>query len=209
MNKAEAVSNLWQVFDEGYKHSHDLLLTEKLLHFINGFSEVSDRDKEMYERLLECVSKGGFLVKEEKQFLINYAILLVNENINVAEQMRDSFSILDVWPQKPGIRTDYSSGVYRKEALLWFIRMYEVLGNTFLHKRNYSKEYYGIELARVLGVEKCRLKEDEYAVVAQFLHAAELFINHDVEVPHDKEQSVAVMRKLIWKIKEGITKYSY
>lgn len=208
MNTLEEINNLWQVFDEGYKHSNDLLLIAKLLHFINGSGEVSNRDKEMYERLLECVNKGGFLVKEEKQFLINYAILLVNDNLTNAEQMRDSSSILDIWPQKQGIRTDYNSGAYRKEALLWFIRMYEVLGNTFLHKRNYPKKYYGIELARVLEAEKCRLKENEYAVVAEFLDAAESFINHGVEVPHDKEQSVGVMRKLIWKIKEGITKYS-
>jgi hypothetical protein len=208
MNMLEEVNNLWQVFDEGYKHSNNLLLIEKLFHFINGSGEVSTRDKEMYERLVECVSKGGFLVKEEKQFLINYAILIVNGNINPAEQMRDSSSLLDVWPQKQGIRTDYGSGAYRKEALLWFIRMYEVLGNTFLHKRNYPKEYYGIELAMVLEAEKCTLKENEYAVVDEFLQAAESFINHDVEVPHDKKQSVGVMRKLIWKIKEGITKYS-
>lgn len=200
--RSEEVDNLWQIFDEGYKHSNDLLLIEKLLYFINESSDVSNRDKKMYKRLLECVSNGGLLVKEEKQFLINYAILLVNGILN------STSSVLDVWPQKQGIRTDYGSGAYRKEALLWVIRMYEVLGNTFLHKRNYTKEYYGIELAKVLEAEKCALKEHEYSVVAGFLHAAESFINLDIEIPHDKKQGVDVLRKLIWKIKEGITKYS-
>lgn len=60
MDVLKEVNNRWQVFDEGYKHSNNLLLIEKLLHFINGSNEVTNRDKELYERLLESVSKGGF-----------------------------------------------------------------------------------------------------------------------------------------------------
>ncbi len=210
----EDVEDLWQAFDEADEDPNGLILIEKVLRFICTNAEVPIRDREMYEGLRGCVRNGGFLTEEEKKFLINYAILLVNPPLNATNQMRDSSSVLDVWPKKNGKNwwakefNDLALGVHRKEAFLWFIRMYEVLGNTFLHKRNYADEFYGLELARVLEVEKCRLREKEYALVAEFLKVAESLLTHDVEIPYDEKQTLAVMHKLIWKIKLGITKYS-
>ncbi len=207
MSMTEEIKSLWQIYDEGYTNSNDLILAEKLLYLVNLSDTISSRDKEMYARFATCTMNGGFLVREEKKFLINYLILLIDHSESCSEQMRDSHSILDVWPQQQGLKNNRDSANYRNEFLLWFIRMYEALGNIFLQKRQYTTGYWGFELARTLEIEKCKMKEDEYTSLELFLCNAEVCITHGVELSSDYEQGVNTMRKLIWKIKQGIVKY--
>ena len=44
-------------------------------------------------------------------------------------------------------------------------------------------------------------------MVADFLNFAESFINHGLDLPYDEKQTLGAMRKLIWKITLGITRY--
>ena len=208
MNIPEEIREFWRLYDEGYIHSNDFTLVTQLLNFVNESNTASYRDKEMYAKLAKCVTHGGFLAREEKKFLINYAILLASHATDYREQMLDSCSILDVWPQQERIRTDHNSGNYRKEFLIWFIRMYEALGNTFLQKRQHSTEYYGIELAWMLEAEKCKMRQDEYGILLPFFLSLDSFVDDNTQPADDYEQSISIMRKLIWKIKQGITRYS-
>ena len=44
--------------------------------FLGDFGKSCERDKEMYGNILSCVLDNGFLLRQEKSFLINYALLL-------------------------------------------------------------------------------------------------------------------------------------
>lgn len=83
-----------------------------------------------------------------------------------------------------------------------------MLGNTFLRKRNITNWYYGIELAKILQEQKCKLDESDYEHISNFLKFANNFLNNDEVQLSDFKKEIKIMRKLIWKIKQGITKYS-
>ncbi len=212
MNTPTEIEELWKVFDEGHKLSKDVVLVQKILDLIFHVEKAPDADITMYKRLLTLLNGGGFLAKEEKKFLINYFILLVAKTQATAPlvlgSLRDCSSILDIWPEKQGLRADYSSGTYRKEAFIWFLRMYEVLGNHFLHRRGHAISYSNMELAMKLKEEKCRLHDNEYATLERFLVGVSLFVEGKDCSLSDLKAGLKVMRKVIWKVKEGITKYS-
>lgn len=214
MIEFEEVDNLWKLFDEGHKHSNDTALIDSIIKLLSYYESVNNRDIEMYRQLLELVNSGGFLIKEEKQFLINYFIVLVSKRQTpvvaqrISEKLRDCTSILDVWPIKKDVRDDYGSGTYRKEAIIWFNRMYEDLGNLFLYKRNHVCFYCGMDLAVKLKEERCKLRDTEYPVLEYFFDSITLSLGAKETFPSDFERGLKVARKLIWKIKEGITKYS-
>lgn len=197
------IEDIWKTFDEGFKHSNEKILVEKMLRLLSAHDGISNQDITMYKKYADLLNDDGFLIKEEKQFLINYFILLIGAE---SVYLRNCASVLDVWPDKQGIRTDFIKGTYRKEALLWFIRMYEVLGNYFLQRRGHTTYYSGMELAHKLEDEKCKLKENEYNGVKSFLGMAETLLNGGA-VDKNSEQDLKAMRKFIWKINEGINKY--
>jgi len=214
MNISEEIEKLWKIFDEGYKHSNEIMLIERIFHLLSLQESDHNQDLVMYRQFLSLINDGGFLIKEEKRFLINYFILLMNKmqtltsGSGISEQLRDCTSILDVWPEKQGVRVNYTSGTYRKESIVWIIRMYEVLGNNFLHKRGHVGSYNDMELAIILKEEKCKLSESDYPLLKTFLRRSASFLKGEETALSDLESGLKVMRKLIWKIKEGITKYS-
>ena len=214
MNISEEIEELWKAFDEGHKYSNDTMLIEKILHLLFFHESAYNQDLAMYRQFLALMNGGGLLIKEEKRFLINYFILLVNAmemptaDSGILEQLRDCTSILDVWPQKKDVRADYATGTYRREALIWLIRKYEVLGNHFLRKRGRVGSYSDMELAIRLKTEKCKLSEKDYPVLERFFRSSASFLKCEDTALSDLENGVKVMRKLIWQIKEGITKYS-
>ena len=214
MDKVTEIEELWKAFDEGHKHSNDTVLIRMILDLLSYLEGVPDADIAMYKRILMLLEDGGFLVKEEKQFLINYYILLVARARPAAtaplvlEQLRDCSSILDVWPDKQRIKVDYSTGSHRKEFLVWYLRMYETLGNHFLHRRGHAHPYSDMELAMKLKDEKCKLRDSDYPALEYFLTVAASFVEGKDHTSADLEAGLKTMRKMIWKVKEGIAKYS-
>jgi hypothetical protein len=82
------------------------------------------------------------------------------------------------------------------------------LGNHFLRKRGRVGSYSDMELATTLKIEKCKLSEKDYAVLESFFRSSASFLKCEDAALSDLENGLTVMRKLIWKIKEGVTKYS-
>lgn len=205
----EEIRELWGIFDAGYKHSNDRMLTDKLSAMSDRHNIGDDRDREMLADLSRCLDNGGFLLKEEKMFLINYSILLAgSRQPSLLSYLRDCSSILDLWPTGDAKKkTDFSSNTLRKEFLILFMRMYEVLGNTFLQRKGHLETHHGLELVRYLARYECRLHRVEFAAASEFFVTAELMIRHN-ERFSDIKPCIKVMRKLVWKIREGLTRYS-
>ena len=138
MNILTEIQQLWKTFDEGYKHSNDIILLDRILQLLSYYKSVNSNAIMMYQRFLSVLQNSGFLIKEEKQFLINYFILQVSMTetpslkISILARLRDCASILDVWPEKQGARIDFKNDTYRREAMILLNGMYEVLGNHFL-----------------------------------------------------------------------------
>jgi len=207
------ISKLWGMFDKGFKHTNDISLLYAVLDFLTKYPILAE-DMKMYRDLLHTVESGGFLLKEEKQFLINYAILIIAEYIDtdkkaiVLSQLRQCSSILDVWPERPGIKIKYESESLREEWLLWFVREYEVLGHLFLKKRGITEYYFGIELARILCQYKCCLDESEYERLTEFFSSVSRSVTNMDAYTNDLKKGIKIVRKLIWKIEQGITRYA-
>lgn len=117
------VLKLWNIFDSGFKHSNDLILLNSITDFLSEHP-VTQGDVNMYRNLLHSVKTGGFLLEEEKEFLINYAILLVSEYVKPDDkyglifQLRNCSSILDVWPDRAGSKINYGNLELRKKWVI-------------------------------------------------------------------------------------------
>jgi hypothetical protein len=172
----------------------------------------SENDYKMYKSLLDLSENGGFLIKEEKIICINYFIWLYyikNGDQNILNGFRECSSIMNLWQKKNGSRKNYHTNEFRTEQLILMVHEYEVLGNEFLRKQGYTKEYYRYELGNNLKKEKCKLKEEKYEELRTFFEMYDMKISKDSvnKINVDKE-FLDNLRKLIWKIREGIEKYS-
>ena len=205
---APRLTRLWRCFDAGSARRNDLRLIQGALSLLEEYDAPS-RDVDLYGGLLACVRSGGFLLEEEKVFVVNYAILVLCElQPALSAYLRDCSSLLDVWPERSGVRKDRATGAERLEWFWWFTRRYEALGNLFLSRKGHDREYYGMELVDMLAVEKCRLRETDYCQVAKFIREAHIRMNGATAEPTDIQQAVRAMHKLVWKIVQGITRYS-
>jgi len=116
---------------------------------------------------------------------------------------------MNLWQKKKTGRKNFHTNKFRTESLILMVHEYEVKGNEFLKKRGYNQEYYRYELANKLKQEKCKLKEDKYQELDTFFEMYDAKISNDVvnEMCINKG-CFDILRKLIWKVEEGIEKYT-